>query len=99
VCSRFAFLKIRGHFFYLCSKIVTMAEETSTTTEPVAADVPAIEGEAAKVEEKETKNGKRPFKREDLVPIEELFDLSKPIPRVSFFLVSPPRVRTVRTVD
>jgi hypothetical protein len=54
-----------------------MAEEEPKTTEtpPVAA--------AAAVVEKEDANGKRGGNRGDHTPVEELFDLSKPIPRVS----------------
>ena len=55
-----------------------MAEEAAT---PVA---PAPVTEEVTTEKKQTDNkGKQRRKREDEVPIEELYDLSKPIPRVS----------------
>ena len=68
-----------------------MAEEEPTTasTEPAAAGAATPEGDAATAEKTveggangNPSNGKRPYKKEDLVPIEELFDLSKPIPKV-----------------
>ena len=46
-----------------------MAEETKTATEPAPAEEPK-------------KGGKKGGKKDE-TPIEELFDLSKPIPRVS----------------
>jgi hypothetical protein len=56
-----------------------MAEEepTPTPTEAAVAAPPAENGGAPK------ENGKRNFKKQDDVPVEDLYDLSKPIPRVS----------------
>lgn len=65
-----------------------MAEDEPTTasTEPAAAEAATPEGGAAAADKNgeggNPSNGKRPYKKEDLVPIEELFDLSKPIPKV-----------------
>ena len=53
-----------------------MAEEEATSAAPPV----ATEADAA---DKSKDNGKKHKKREDEVPIEELYDLSKPIPRVS----------------
>ena len=55
-----------------------MAEEAAT---PVA---PAPVTEDASNEKKTDNKGKQRRKKEDDRPIEELYDLSKPIPRVSF---------------
>jgi hypothetical protein len=52
-----------------------MAEEEPKTTETPPAAAAAVE--------KEDTNGKRGGNRGDQVPVEEQFDLSKPIPRVS----------------
>lgn len=68
-----------------------MAEDEPTTasTEPASAEAATPEGDAATTEKNgeggangNPSNGKRPHKKEELVPIEELFDLSKPIPKV-----------------
>ena len=59
-----------------------MAEE-DTKTPPAEAAAPA--------EQKADSNGKRGGKgARDETPIEELFDLSKPIPRVSLAMTSVP---------
>ena len=65
-----------------------MAEEEPTTAsaEPVAAETATPEGDSAAADkngEGGGANGKRQHKREDRVPVEELFDLTKPIPSVS----------------
>merc|ERR1719313_2577401 len=52
-----------------------MAEEEATSAAPPV----ATEADAA---DKSKDNGKKHKKREDEVPIEELYDLSKPIPRI-----------------
>ena len=55
-----------------------MAEEAATP----AAPAPVTEEESK--DKKNDNKGKQRRKKEDDVPIEELYDLSKPIPRVSF---------------
>jgi hypothetical protein len=64
-------------FSTLRAKDPTMAEEETKTPAPAAAaSAPAENGEG--------NNGKKKFNnREDNVPVEELFDLSKPIAFVS----------------
>ena len=69
-------------------------EEPKPSTEPVTeASEPAettLNGDEAAAKDGEgggSPNGKRPYKREEQVPIEELYDLSKPIPRVSMTTV------------
>ena len=56
-----------------------MAEEAATP----AAPAPVTE-EATTEKKSDNNKGKNRRKKEDDVPIEELYDLSKPIPRVSF---------------
>jgi hypothetical protein len=74
----------KGAYTHLCiitKKTPTMVEEgeptaTATTTPPETAAAPTTENG-------KDNNGGNRRERKDQVPIEELFDLSKPIPRVS----------------
>lgn len=58
-----------------------MAEEEATPTAPPAATEKNGEADTA---EKGKDKAKQRRRREDDTPVEELFDLSKPIPHVSF---------------
>lgn len=60
----------------------TMAEEQPTTVDPPVVE-PATPTEGnGDAKDGKGSNGKRPYKRDDLVDIETLYDLSKPIPKV-----------------
>lgn len=64
-----------------------MAEETKgddmpAETAPVEEATPAVEEGAEATGEDGKRNGKQQRYKRDETPIEELFDLSKPIPRV-----------------
>lgn len=69
-------------FGFVCdlSRIVdTMAEETKGEEVPQE-ETPAPTDDSKKGEE--GKNGKQRYNKRDETPIEELYDLTKPIPRV-----------------
>jgi hypothetical protein len=60
----------------------TMAEEQPTTVDPPVEE-PATPTEGnGDAKDGKGSNGKRPYKKDDLVDIETLYDLTKPIPKV-----------------
>ena len=69
------------YFRNLNFNVVTMAEAAAASAAPAP-----VTDDASK--EKRNDKGKQRRKKEDDVPIEELYDLSKPIPRVSFEILS-----------
>jgi hypothetical protein len=62
-----------------------MAEEEATPVAPPAA--PTTTEQNGEADTAADKGKKKHRNRDDDVPVEELFDLSKPIPRVSFYLL------------
>jgi hypothetical protein len=59
-----------------------MAEEQPTTVDPPVEE-PATPTEGnGDAKDSKGSNGKRPYKKDDLVDIETLYDLTKPIPKV-----------------
>lgn len=73
--------------------------ETPTTAPATEGDATATNGET---EDSKKKNGRREFNKRDETPIEELFDLTQPIPRVRRILYQANVARiwsTRRSVD